>query len=79
MMLKIKKYFFMLVLVQREKKERITLSFWINSVMTTYDRAALIYFWKKDEVLNKQKHDKEKRKLINLYFAFLKFDKENDL
>lgn len=32
----------------------------MNNVMTTYDRAALIYFWEKGEVLNKQKYDREK-------------------
>ena len=79
MMLKTKKVFFLLVLMQREKKGRVTLSLWINSAMTTYDRAAFIYFWKKDEVLNKQKYDKEKRKLINVHFEFLKFDREKDL
>lgn len=47
--------------------------------MTTCDRATLIYFWAKAEVLNKQKYDIEKRKLINLYFASLKSDKENNL
>lgn len=51
----------------------------MNSVMTTYDRTALIWFWKKVEVLNKQKYDKEKRKLINLDFAFLKSDEKNNL
>lgn len=51
----------------------------MNSVMTACDRAALTYFQKKVEVLNKQKYDKMKRKLINLYFASFKSDKENDL
>lgn len=51
-----KKVFFFLVLVleQREKKGRITLSLRMNRVMTTDDRAVLIYFWEKVEVLNKQ-------------------------
>lgn len=47
--------------------------------MTRDDRAALIYFWKKVEVLNKQKYNKEKRKLINLCFVSFKSDRENDL
>lgn len=67
----------MLVLDQREKKGRITLSLWLNSVLKTYDRAAFIYFWKIVEVLNRNM-TKEKRKLINLYFASLQSDK-NDL
>lgn len=46
--------------------------------MTTDDRTALIYFWKKVEVLNKQNCDKEKGELIKLYFASLKSDKEKD-
>lgn len=50
-----RKYFFLvLVLEQREKKGRITLSLRMNRVMTTDDRAVLIYFWEKVEVLNKQ-------------------------
>ena len=71
-------FFLVLVLEQREKKGRITLSLWMNRVMTTDDRAVLIYFWEKVEVLNKQSYVKEKGKLIKLYFASLKSDKEND-
>lgn len=32
----------------------------MNNVMTTYERTALICFWKRGEVLNKQKYDREK-------------------
>lgn len=77
-MRRIRKYFLVLVLEQREKKGRITLSLWMNSVMTTDDRVVLIYFWRKVEVLNKQNYDKEKGKLIKWYFASLKSDKEDD-
>lgn len=51
-------FFLVLVLEQREKKGRITLSLRMNRVMTTDDGAVLIYFWEKVEVLNKQSYVK---------------------
>lgn len=56
----------MFVLERRERKGRITLSLWLNSVLKTYDRAAFIYFWKMVEVLNKQKYDKREKEADKL-------------
>jgi hypothetical protein len=50
-----KKEILMFVLEQRTVGGgKTTLSLWMNGgVMTTDDRAALIYFWKKVEILNR--------------------------